>query len=104
MKALNNLRVYKVILADGRICFECKLFERSAPKRSETLAGVAKVANDVIATILNEIQISDIYNNATIDLRPFHDIECPKGQLPYRCFALTQEEAMAFWIGHNLIG
>lgn len=104
MKDLNNLRVYKVILADGSTFFECRLFEHADPRRSTTPAGIGSIANGVVSAILNQIQANDIYNHTTIDLRPFHDIECPKGQLPYRCFALTSEEAMAFWIGHNLIG
>lgn len=102
MKALNNLRVYKVITADGFTYFEVKLFDRPKATRCMTTQDLGDTVKDAMKEILDSIQEPDEADRrVTIDLHPFHDIECPNGAVAYRCFALTEEEAKDFWKSIN---
>lgn len=88
-----NIRAYKVITPDGKIYFE----DKSKDSRGSTVC-------DSIKSLVHNVKINEkqfLKNKAisqvTIDLKPYHDIECPSGLAPMRCLPLSEKEAEDFW-------
>jgi len=94
-----NIRAFKAVLPDGKVYF----IEKSLYGRGEggcnSIQSLAKLVKSEVKDFLDENQHK--MTQITIDLRPFHDIECPTGIIPRRCFPLTKKEQDEFWKQFN---
>ena len=88
-----NIRVYMVRFEDGRVAFEAKREDARAADVAATLETLAKL----IKGELNRTLGARPKREVSIDFIPFHDIECPSGLLPSRCYPLTEQEKETFW-------
>ena len=79
-----NIRVYKV-LARSSTYFELATSDKESAIGAGTLACLAGIAKDLCES------------GSSIDFVPLHDVVCPVGLTPRRCFPLDDEERGEFW-------
>lgn len=89
-----NFRAYKVVLADGSVMFESKTSDSQAASGCNSIQNLAL---DIRCYVIDFLGTSGWSRSVSIDLKPFHDIECPAGLSPRRCLPLNEEEANEFW-------
>jgi hypothetical protein len=95
MKTL-NIRVYRVVFPDKTTHFATKTIDGRGSTGTISLSEIASVVKTRVERFLNE---TEELTEVSIDLRPFHDIECPSGLQMCLCLPLTKHERERFW-GH----
>ncbi len=100
-----NIRVYRIQLPDGSSFFVNSAEDRAGGVRSESISVIAKQCLYAGMIDKKEQDIKQVSNptQSTIDFKPFHDIECPVGSKPQRCFPLTEKEQNDFWVAFCLV-
>lgn len=86
-----NIRAFKVVFQDGSTSFES---QNNYYQGSNSCASVQSLADDVkneVASFLRDNR------KVSIDLRPYHGLECVDGLSPRRCLSLDDGEASEFW-------
>lgn len=98
MKTL-NIRAFKFVLFDGVFGFELKNRDDQGSCGSSSIRNLAKQVKREVAAFFSE-NTNDL-SRVFIDLRPYHDIECPSGLAPRRCLPLNEVETKVFWKHFN---
>jgi hypothetical protein len=94
-----NIRAFKVVYPDGKTAFESKNSNDWAPWGCGSVRSLAKNVKSEMENFLRDNQ-GDIVQ-ASIDLKPYHDIECYTDVAPRLCLPLTYSEAKEFWKQFN---
>lgn len=89
-----NIRVYKVTFPDGKIAYESK---SSDDRGAVGFSNIRSLAENVKFEVQGHFDNNDHLSQVTIDLFPFHEIECPSGLASRLCSRLSEEEKMDFW-------
>lgn len=87
---MKNIRAYKVFFLDGHYAFEIKSKDDRGSLGCASIESLAKNAKRQVDNYLEKTR--DILDQASVDLFPFHDIECPSDLQPRFCVALSYEE------------
>lgn len=102
---MKNIRAYKIIFPNGGIAFERKDKDGRGSVRHDSIKslaeGVEDEVNEHLAAIADDGCVNENCKQVSIDLFPFHEIECSSGLLPRLCLALSPEEKQEFWLYYN---
>ena len=88
-----NIRAYKVVFTNGRVDFEFKSRDGRDVSSCATIKSLAAYMRDCVNDFLKD----NLCSQVSIDLFPFHEIECSSGFLPKKCLPLSPEEKQRFW-------
>ncbi|MFA6537502.1 MAG: hypothetical protein WCT18_03855 [Patescibacteria group bacterium] len=94
-----NVRAFKVVFPNGKIAFVTKCDDSRGSWGCDSVRSLAMNAKSDVERFFRENQGDMV--QASIDLKPYHDIECPTGVAPQRCLPLTDDEASEFWDQFN---
>lgn len=90
-----NIRIYKVIFANGTTAFETKTKDDRA---SIGCGSIKSLALEVKSTTKRFfLKHKNVLNCVTIDTKPYHEIEYPSGLQPRHCIRLSKKERVEFW-------
>lgn len=90
-----NIRAYKVFFLDGHYAFEIKSKDDRGSVGCGSIESLAKNVKHQVDEYLEKT--NNIFDQASVDLFPLHDIECPSDLQPRFCVALSFEEKQEFW-------
>ncbi len=90
-----NIRTFKVLLVSGHITFQSKTNDSRGCIACDSIRDLAENVKSEVVEFLRTKKGKMI--EISIDLRPYHDIECPSDLMPRRCLPLTDKEAREFW-------
>lgn len=94
-----NVRAFKVVFPDGKIAFESKSSDDRGSCGCNSIRSLAKNVKDDVENFFRDNQGNMV--KASIDLKPYHDIECPIGLDHRFCLPLTDDETKEFWNQFN---
>ena len=92
-----NINAFKIVFPDGRENFELTICDNGSGLSCDSIRWLAIHIKDEVKSFLCNNQPG----RATIDLFPYHDIDCPNGLVPRRCLPLNEAEANEFWEHFN---
>ena len=100
-KKVYNLRVYKIILHDGKVMYESM---RDGYPYASCYTSATRFSSVENLAMFSKTNVEDFHRDKEvwsaqfhIDFRPLHDIAITSGCYPRRCLPLTKEEAQEFW-------
>lgn len=96
-----DIRAYKIVSSNGDTSFASKTRDGVAGTGYCNIENMALGVKDTAVNYLRGKKHSQV----SIDLFPFHDIECPiegpSGLVARLCVALSEEERQEFWKYYN---
>ena len=97
-----NIRAYKTVSSGGKFLFEKKSNDSRGAIGCSSIENLALLVNKSVKTFLRKNKNEE--GEVTIDLKPYHDIECTYGLSPIRCLPLNEAEVEEFWAFFETLG